>query len=390
VKEQAKKGIFFQLDHRLLYLNRTYATTIYEICFDVSLLKESDILYILDELSKLKIRISKSFEEIGNDYLTKDYTERDYLTTLVKAKRQITNHYASITTKKATLLDCGEDIYKKIKCFAPQFFILLDKSEYMHFQQRNIEAGVDGKEEIIMLNRNDKKGLNYEGYIFINTKWKKSGINAYSNFSEALSIKATLDEVLCQIDEGIISPSQRSYEAERLQGFLRNCLNYFRNEKRFISNQQLKDIIYANPVLDRNLNFENLKNQIKEVINIRPYLCRLVESYLNDIEVMAKKQGNTITINNYSTGAVSVGDNNHIVTNVGLQNLDNETDKLIKKLQDNNDVRLEEIKADIDAMKAALLNKDEKKAQARYEKIKTYGGLILDFAKTIASYLPLI
>lgn len=390
VKEQAKKGIFFQLDHRLLYLNRTYATTIYEICFDVSLLKESDILYILDELSKLKIRISKSFEEIGNDYLTKDYTERDYLTTLVKAKRQITNHYASITTKKATLLDCGEDIYKKIKCFAPQFFILLDKSEYMHFQQRNIEAGVDGKEEIIMLNRNDKKGLNYEGYIFINTKWKKSGINAYSNFSEALSIKATLDEVLCQIDEGIISPSQRSYEAERLQGFLRNCLNYFRNEKRFISNPQLKDIIYANPVLDRNLNFENLKNQIKEVINIRPYLFRLVESYLNDIEVMAKKQGNTITINNYSTGAVSVGDNNHIVTNVGLQNLDNETDKLIKQLQDNNDVRLEEIKADIDAMKAALLNKDEKKAQARYEKIKTYGGLILDFAKTIASYLPLI
>lgn len=69
------------------------------------------------------------------------------------------------------------------------------------------------------------------------------------------------------------------------------------------------------------------------------------------------------------------------MTNVGLQNLDNETDKLIKKLQDNNDVRLEEIKADIDAMKAALLNKDEKKAQARYEKIKTYGGLILDFAK---------
>ncbi|WP_192910047.1 hypothetical protein, partial [Bacteroides salyersiae] len=353
-------------------------------------LEESDILYILDELSKLKIRVSKSFEEIGNDYLTKDYTERDYLTTLVKAKRQITNHYASITTKKATLLDCGEDIYKKIKCFAPQFFILLDKSEYMHFQQRNIEVGVDGKEEIIMLNRNDKKGLNYEGYIFINTKWKKSGINAYSNFSEALSIKATLDEVLCQIDEGIISPPQRSYEAERLQGFLRNCLNYFRNEKRFISNPQLKDIIYANPVLDRNLNFEKLKIQIKEVINIRPYLFRLVESYLNDIEVMSKKQGNTITINNYSTGAVSVGDNNHIVTNVGLQNLDNETDKLIKQLQDNNDVRLEEIKADIDAMKAALLNKDEKKAQARYEKIKTYGGLILDFAKTIASYLPLI
>ncbi|WP_205125360.1 hypothetical protein, partial [Bacteroides salyersiae] len=172
--------------------------------------------------------------------------------------------------------------------------------------------------------------------------------------------------------------------------FLRNCLNYFRNEKRFISNPQLKDIIYANPVLDRNLNFEKLKIQIKEVINIRPYLFRLVESYLNDIEVMSKKQGNTITINNYSTGAVSVGDNNHIVTNVGLQNLDNETDKLIKQLQDNNDVRLEEIKADIDAMKAALLNKDEKKAQARYEKIKTYGGLILDFAKTIASYLPLI
>ncbi|MCD7941744.1 MAG: hypothetical protein LUH50_17800 [Bacteroides intestinalis] len=50
VNEQAKKGIFFQLDHRFLYLNRTYATAIYEICFDVSLLEKTEILYILDEL----------------------------------------------------------------------------------------------------------------------------------------------------------------------------------------------------------------------------------------------------------------------------------------------------------------------------------------------------
>ena len=85
-----------------------------------------------------------------------------------------------------------------------------------------------------------------------------------------------------------------------------------------------------------------------------------------------------------------MGDNNFIVTNIGMQSLDNEVDKLIKQLRDNNDDRLEEIKADIDIMKAALQNKDEKKAQARYEKIKTYGGLILDFCKTIASFLPLV
>ena len=66
-----------------------------------------------------------------------------------------------------------------------------------------------------------------------------------------------------------------------------------------------------------------------------------------------------------------MGDNNFIVTNIGMQSLDNEVDKLIKQLRDNNDDRLEEIKADIDIMKAALQNKDEKKAQARYEKIKT-------------------
>lgn len=339
----------------------------------------------------MEIRISKSFEEIGNNYLKKDFREREYLTTLLKGKRQITNHYASITTKKATLLDCGEDIYKKIKCFSPQFFILLGKNEYIHFQKKNIRAGINGNEEIIILNRDDKKGTNYEGYAFVNIKWEKSDINTYSNFSEALSIKTTLDEVLCQIDEGNICPLQRSYEAQRLQGFLNNCLKYFSTEKRFISDPRLKDIIYANRmILDRNFNFDNLKNQIKEVINIRPHLFRLVESYLNDIEIMAKKQGNTITINNYSTGAISVGDNNCIITNVGIQSLDNEANKLIKQLEDNNDVRLEEIKADIDAMKAALFNKDEKKAQARYEKIKTYGGLILDFAKTIASYLPLI
>lgn len=390
VDEQAKKGIIIQLDHRLLYLNRTYATAIYEICFDVSLLENTDILYILDELSKLKVRISKSFETIGNEYLKKDFKEREYLTTLVKAKRQLTNHYASITTKKAVLLDCGKDIYKKIKCFAPQFFILLGKSEYMHFQKKNIEVGLDGKEEIIILNRNDKKGINYEGYVFINTKWESSYINTYSNFSEAISIKTTLDEVLCQIDEGLIRPSQKSDEAERLQGFLKNCLSHFRKEEKFISDSRLKDIIYANMVLDRKFNFENLKTQIKEVINIRPNIFKLVESYLNHIEVMSTKKGNTITINNYSTGAVSVGNNNHIVTNVGLQNFDSEASKLLKQLQENHDDRLEEIKADIDAMKVALQSKDEKKSQALFEKIKGYGGLVLDFAKTIATYLPLI
>ena len=391
VDEQAQKGIIIQLDHRLLYLNRTYATAIYEICFDISLPEKVDFLYILDGLSKLKIRISKSFETFGNEYLKKDFREREYLTTLVKAKRQITNHYASITTKKTSLSECGESIYKSIKCFAPQFFILLGKSEYIHFQKKNITIGANGREEIIKLNRNDKKGVNYEGFVFINTKWEDAFINTSSNFSEAISIKATLDEVLCQIDEGYIRPTQRSDEAERLQGFLRNCLNYFRKEERYISDPRLKEIIYTNPMaLNRNFNFENLKTQIKEVINIRPNLFKLVESYLNDIEAMATKQGNTITINNNSTGTVSVGDNNFIVTNIGMQSLDNEVDKLIKQLRDNNDDRLEEIKADIDIMKAALQNKDEKKAQARYEKIKTYGGLILDFCKTIASFLPLV
>lgn len=173
-----------------------------------------------------------------------------------------------------------------------------------------------------------------------------------------------------------------------MQGFLKNCLSHFRKEESFISDQRLKEIIYANPVfLDRDFNFENLKTQIKEVINIRPNLFKIVESYLNDIEAMATKEGNNIIINNYS-GTVSVGDSNHIITNNGLQRLNNEADKLLRQLYENNDNRLEEIKVDIDALKVALQNKDEKKAKMRYEKIKTYGGLLLDFAKTIASYLP--
>ena len=388
VDEQARKGIIIRLDHRLLYLNRTYATAIYEISFDVSLPDKADFLYILDELSTLEVRISKSFEAIGNEYLKKDFSEREYLITLGRAKQQITNHYASITTKKADLLNCGGNIYKKIKCFAPKFYILLGKSEYMHFGKKDF--GSDGKEEIVILNRDDRRGLKYEGYVFVNTKWENSDINTYLNFSEAISIKATLDEVLCQIDEGYIRPPQRSDEAEGLQIFLRNCLRHFRKEESFIADSRLKEIIFANPVLDRDFNFENLKAQIKEVINIRPNLFKLVESYLNDNETMTAKQGNNITINNYSTGSVSIGDNNHIVTNIGLQKIESEADKLLKQLQDSNDTRLEEIKADIDAMKAALSNKDRKNAQARYEKIKTYGGLILDFAKTIATYLTFV
>lgn len=391
VDQQANKGIAIQLDYRLIYLNRTYATAMYEICFDISLPEKVDFLYILDELSKLKVRISKSFEGVGNEYLKKDFKEQEYLTTLVKAKRQLTNHYASITTKKAALIDCGENIYKNIKCFAPQYFILLGQSEYIYFHKENIKIGSDGKEEIVILNRDDKKGLNYQGYIFVNTKWEGSYINTYSNFSEALSIKATLDEVLYQIEEGYICPCERSDDADLLQGFLRNCLHHFRKEESFISDSQLKAILYANPlVLDQNFNFENLKNQIRKVINIRPNLFKLVESYLNDIETMATKQGNTVTVNNYATGTVSVGDNNCIITINELQNINSEVDKLLKQLQDNNDNRLEEIKADIEAMKTALQNKDEKKAKAYYEKIKTYGGLILDFAKTIATYLPFL
>lgn len=392
VDEQAKKGIIIQLDYRLLYLNRIYATAIYEVCFDVSLPEKVEFLYVLDELSKLKIRVSKSFETIGNEYLKKDFTGREYLTTLVKAKQQITNHYASITTQKATLANCGKSIYKNIKCLHPKFFVLLSKSEYIHFQKKNLRIGLGGKEEIIVLNRDDnKKGLNYDGYVFVNTKWEDSHINTYSNFSEAVSIKATLDEVLYQIDEGNIRPSQMSDEAQHLQGFLKNCLSHFRKEESFITDQRLRDIIYSNPILlERSFNFENLKTQIREVINIRPNLFKIVESYLNDIECMTAKDGNSIIINNNSTGTVSVGDNNHIITNVGLQNLNNEIDKLLRQLHDNSDDRLEEIKADIELMKAALQNKDGKKAQARFEKIKGYGGLVLDFAKTIATYLPLI
>lgn len=389
VDEQAQKGIIIRLDSRLLYLNRIYATAIYEICFDISLPEKADFFYILDELSKLKVRISKSFKEIGNEYLEKDFTEREYLTTLMKAKQQITNHYASITTKKSALIRDKKSIYKSIKCSHPLLFILLGKSEYIHFQKENIKMASGGKEEIIVLNRDDTKGLNYEGYVFVNTNWEDSYINTYSNFSEAVSMKATLDEVLYQIDEGYIRPLQKSNGAQHLQGFLKNCLSHFSKEENFISDPRLKEIIYANPaVLDRNLNFENLKIQIKEVINIRPNLFKLVESYLNHIEeTMNTKQGNTITINNYASGTVSVG---NITTNVGLQNLNNEVDKLLKQLQDNKDARLELIKADIDAMKIALQNNDKKKVQTYYERIKTYGGLILDFAKTIATYLPLI
>lgn len=388
VDEHARQGVIIHLDHRYLYLNRVYATAIYEICFDISLPEKIDFIYILDELSKLKVRISKSFENFGNEYLKKDFRKREYLTTLVKAKQQITNHYASITTKKEALMECGKDVYKNIKCLHPIFFVLLGKNEYIHFHKKNIEIGLDGKEEIIILNRDDKKGLNYEGYVFVNTKWEDSYINTYSNFSEAISIKATLDEVLYQIDEGYICPPQKSNVAQHLQGFLKNCLSHFRKEESFISDQRLKDIIYANPVvLDRDFNFENLKTQIKEVINIRPNLFKMVESYLNDIETMATKEGNNIIINNYS-GTVSVGDSNHIITNNGLQRFNNEVDKLLRELHENDDSRLEEIKADIDALKVALQNKDEKKAKMRYEKIKTYGGLLLDFAKTIASYLP--
>lgn len=391
VDKQARKGIIIKLDYRLLYLNRIYATALYEVCFDISLPEKVDFLYILDELSKLKVRISKSFEKIDNDYLKKDFTEREYLTTLIKAKQQITNHYASVTTQKSALMDCGKNIYKNIKCLHPKFFILLSESEYIYFQKKNLRIGLGGKEEIIVLNMNDKKGINYDGYVFVNMNWKVSHINTYSSFSEAVSIKATLDEVLYQIDEGNIRPSQMSDEAQHLQGFLKNCLSHFRKEEGFISDQRLRDIIYTNPVLlERSFNFENLKTQIREVMNIRPNLLKIVESYLNDMENMTTKVGNNITINNYSTGTVSVGDNSHIVTNVGLQNLNNEVDKLLRQLHDNSDDRLEEIKAEIDDLKVALQNKDEKKAQARLEKIKGYGGLVLDFAKTIATYLPLI
>lgn len=391
VDEQAQKGVVIQLDHRFLYLNSVYATAIYEICFDISLPEKIDFLYILDELSKLKVRISKSFEKIGNDYLKKDFREREYLTTLVRAKQQITNHYASITTKKAALIDCGKNIYKNIKCLHPRYFVLLEKSEYIHSQNKNIEIGSDGKEEIIILNRDDKKGLSYKGFVFVNTKWEDSYFNTYSNFSEAISIKATLDEVLYQIDEGHIRPSQKSDAAQQLQGFLKNCVSHFRKEESFITDERLKEVLYRNPgVLNRNFNFENLKTQIKEVINIRPNLFKIVESYLNGIEAMATKQENNIIINNNSTGTVSVGNNNHVITNIALQNFNDEVDKLLGQLQSNNDNRIEEIKADISALKIALQNKDSKKTQERYEKIKTYGGLVLDFAKTIATYLPLI
>ena len=76
---------------------------------------------------------------------------------------------------------------------------------------------------------------------------------------------------------------------------------------------------------------------------------------------MTTKEGNTITIINYSTGAVSVGNNNHIVTNVDLQNLDNEVNKLLKQLQENHDDRVTRPTVDIEAMKAAIKSKDEKK-----------------------------
>lgn len=391
VDEQAQKGIAIELDHRLLYLNRVYATAIYEICFDISLPEKIDFIYILDELSKLQVRISKSFEEVGNDYLKKDFINREYLTTLLRAKQQITNHYASITTKKEALMYCGKNIYKSIKCSHPTLYVLLGKSEFIHFKEENIEKDLEGKEEIIILNRNDKKGVYYDGYIFVNTKWEDSHINTYSNFSEAVSIKSTLDEVLYQIDEGQIRPSQKSDVAQHLQGFLKNCLSHFRKEESFISDQRLRDLIYSNPVvLERNFNFENLKTQIKEVINIRPNLFKIVETYLNDIEAMSTKQGNNITINNNSTGTVLVGDNNHSITNIGLQNFNDEVDKLLSQLHKDDDDRLDDIKADINALKSALQSKDEKKAQARYEKIKTYGGLVLDFAKTIATYISLI
>ncbi len=184
---------------------------------------------------------------------------------------------------------------------------------------------------------------------------------------------------------------KKSDVAQHLQGFLKNCLSHFRKEESFISDQRLRDLIYLNPVvLERNFNFENLKTQIKEVINIRPNLFKIVETYLNDIEAMSTKQGNNITINNNSTGTVLVGDNNHSITNIGLQNFNDEVDKLLSQLHKDDDDRLDDIKADINALKSALQSKDEKKAQARYEKIKTYGGLVLDFAKTIATYISLI
>lgn len=396
VKEQAVRGVHPSLDERTLYLNRQYATAIYEICFTVFLPPKIDILYMLDQFFKLPVRVSKSFREQGNNYLAKDFKEKEYLTLLGKAEKQITNHYISATTKKEVLEEQGNSIYKYVKCFSPRFLVLLGKDEYINFRSQEIKAVPRNKEHIILIDRNDKKGIKYQGHIFVNTNWEKTLKNTYSNFIEALSVKDTLDEVLHRISTADINPLPRSEEADALQGFLKNCIDHFKKEENFITDTRLREILYVNPkVLNRSFNFDYLKTQVKEVINIRPNLFRIIDSYLNENKTMTV---NIEQVNvNHTKGAVVVGEvNDAVIGNVNggvmmpesIRRFEHEAENLLKELQENKDARLEEIKKEVEGMKTAVRSNDKNKAKERLEKLKTYGGLVLDFAKTVASFIP--
>lgn len=386
-EQKEKRGIIININKRFLYLNGRYATAAYLIDFEISIIGLNlHLLSLIDELFKLTIRVSKSFESQGNQtkykVYAKDFVPNEYITTLGNANRQLINHYISVTTKKDLLISKEPDIYRRVKCVAPYFFVFLNREEELFKTIGDLELGLKSKESATLLKSME---FGYQGYVLAYSN--RVDIKNYSAFLEAIALKKTLDLVLDEINAGHLLPSPRSLDSDKLQGFLKNAIDHFRKEENYVSDSQLHDMIYADHIV---ADLKKTLKRIKEEINIRPNIFKHVETYLNDIDSMEKKHA-TVIHNNQGITIVdsSIGGDVHL-KNISALKEEQDLKEVFRaisgflmELKESEDKKTLELKTELEEMKIALNEGRRDKVSERYEKIKTYGDLALHFISAV-------
>lgn len=362
-----------ELSSRLLYIDGKYATAVYETGFRVSLHDPcKDIGPLIRELLSQEVRISKAFVGSGNSRrvrgnavpLPKDFSGRELLTTLGEAGDALVRHYHSATTK-AGRDDTDALFYPHIRCERPCVLLVKDERE-----TGIVCDGIplpDEKFEAVKRHVKDREGRWYPMYALCNPEQEEAGWRLREEFAKALSLRLTLDRVMDEIGKGRLLPAPRSRESDRLQEFLVKGLKRFSADDASLRPALRETAQAAGSDFYTDFDEGILRNNAEQVIRMRPDTFRRVAAYLNRTRPYRPAPG----------------------FGRQLKDLVAAIEGLREQLQTNRQEEGEEIKELLKELREAVEARNREAADTVLDKLKRYGGPVLDVVGTAAAVVSL-
>lgn len=290
-KNKKSQGIEIDIHYRNFYYNRTLVTGIYEICFCVTSENKLDIEKLVSELLSLEIRISKVFKDVNYpDKLKSDFSEKDFLTTLGRAKSYLVIHYQRISSKLKA--NANDKLSENIYCSNPIIFIKHKDDDNVQYSKKRIIDRLY-TDKIVQYEVRDKFGADYKAWSIVYNENNFKDEFTLTSFLEILSIRFSINKVLENINNETICPKRGSM-SDNLQMFLIESFKYLDRVKEEMSKSLIATSIINNINTFNQSCWEQLETKLKDEIIVRPNVYRKVVEHLK-LEIKKPKPNKLIS-----------------------------------------------------------------------------------------------